>query len=162
MPFNILFTPPLLNFVIYCYIIDLTKKESEVITIEWFSYAVAVILFLSSIISPWLINKSNNKHQLRLKKLEMYETAKRNSLIEFIKCAQLVAYNPTNPEIVLKYQTAFNSLFVYFPNIKLDIIYPFEEYRAKLANNDNAEDYQFASHTLTNIVQELSKQIDKQ
>lgn len=129
---------------------------------EWFSYVVAVILFLSSIISPWLVNKENNKHQLNLKKIDMYETAKRNALIEFIKCAQAVAYNPNDAEIELEYQTAFNSLFVYFPNMELDVVYTFEEYRAKLANNDNAKDYQFASHALTNIVRELSKQIEKQ
>lgn len=129
---------------------------------EWFSWVVAVILLISSVVSPWLVNKENNKHQLNLKKLDMYEIAKRNALIEFIKCAQAVAYKPNDAEIELEYQTAFNSLFVYFPNMKLDVIYTFEEYRAKLAKDDNIKDYQFASQALTNIVQELSKQIEKE
>ena len=47
---------------------------------EWFSWVVAIILLISSVISPWLVNKENNKHQLELKKLDMYENAKRKIL----------------------------------------------------------------------------------
>ena len=55
---------------------------------EWFSWVVAIILLISSVISPWLVNKENNKHQLELKKLDMYENAKRKALSEFIEYSE--------------------------------------------------------------------------
>lgn len=130
-------------------------------SLENFSYVIAIILLIASIISPIATAIINNKHKEKIKKLEILELEKKSALSEFIKCAQLVAYDPNDVEKELEYQTAFNTLFVYFPNMKLDIVYPFEEYRAKVAQNDTPENYQHANHALTNMIQELSKQIGK-
>lgn len=130
--------------------------------LEKFSYIIAIILLVSSIISPIATAIINNIHQSKMKRIQIFEKDKKNALCDFIEAATYVAYNPSNSELELDYQKAFNSLFLYFPNMKLDLIYTFEEYRSKLAKEDNPENYSFANHALTNIVQELSKQITKE
>lgn len=118
--------------------------------IEWFSYAVAIILLLSSIISPWLVNRENNRHQLSLKKLDMYEESKRKALNEFIKYATNLRFNDTVGATDEFYKSV-NCLHIYFKNIPSNIE------NLRLSRNDNS-----FSNELTNIVQELSKQIAKE
>ena len=130
-------------------------------SLENFSYVIAIILLIASIVSPIATAIINNIHTEKIKKLEILEAEKKSALSNFINSAQLVAYDPNDVEKELEYQTAFNTLFVYFPNMKLDVIYPFEKCRANVAQNDSPENYQYANHALTNIIQDLSKQIGK-
>lgn len=122
---------------------------------EWYSYVVAVILLISSVISPWLVNKENNKHQLKLKKLDMYEESKRKALNDFIECAQDYLLNLNYVEQSVKYYSSLNKLFVYFTDIDLNTFLPFEN-----ACN-NSQNYKIAIIELSKIVQLLSKQIKK-
>jgi len=131
------------------------------LSLEQFSYIIAIILLLSSIISPIATAIINNKHQAKMKKLEIFENDKKLALAEFIKNAQQVAYNPNDPEIELAYASSFNNLFLYFSNVSIEMILPFDELRAEIAKTDKADDFQQANRELTNIVQELSKQIEK-
>lgn len=123
---------------------------------EWFSYVVAIILLISSIVSPWLVNKENNKHQLTLKKLDIYEEAKRKALSEFIECAQDYLLNPHYVEQSVKYYASLDKLFIYFSNINLDTFIPFD-----VASKDT-DNISKATIELTKIVQALSKQIQKE
>lgn len=122
---------------------------------EWFSWVVAIILLISSVISPWLVNKENNKHQLELKKLDIYEDAKRKALIEFIECADDYILNNEFIEQNVKYHASLDKLFIYFSNINTGTFVNFEYY---VKDNDSS----MASSELAKIVQELSKQIKKQ
>ncbi len=122
---------------------------------EWFSWVVAIILLISSVISPWLVNKENNKHQLELKKLDMYENAKRKALSEFIEYSEDYLLNNTYVEQNVKYYVSLNKLFLYFDNIDLKTFTSFEAATKK-------NDYSIATYELSKIVQELSKQIKKQ
>ena len=122
---------------------------------EWYSYVVAVILLVSSVISPWLVNRENNKYQLKLKKLDMYEEAKRKALNEFIECSQDYLLNLTYTEQTVKYYSSLNKLFVYFSDIDLTTFIPFENACKDLQN------YKIAIVELSKIVQALSKQIKK-
>ena len=122
---------------------------------EWFSWVVAVILLISSVISPWLVNKENNKHQLELKKLDIYEDAKRKALIEFIECADDYILNNEFIEQNVKYHASLDKLFIYFSNINTGTFVSFEYY---VKDNNSS----MASSELAKIVQELSKQIKKQ
>lgn len=54
---------------------------------EFWSWTIAVILGISAIISPIVTALINNKYQLKLKNIEVYELAKRTALEDFIKNA---------------------------------------------------------------------------
>ncbi len=122
---------------------------------EWFSWVVAVILLISSVISPWLVNKENNKHQLDLKKLDMYEDAKRKALIEFIECSNDYLLNSDFVEQKVKYQASLNKLFIYFSDISAGT---FNNFEYAVENEKTL----MASTEISKIVQDLSKQIKKQ
>lgn len=115
---------------------------------EWFSYTVAVILLISSVISPWLVTRENNKQQLRLRKLDLFEISKRKALENFINCASKYINSFSSKEHE-EYISALNSLYVYFDNVPEEI------------QNLTSNVKQFPSE-LTNIVQDLSKQIVKE
>ncbi len=122
---------------------------------EWFSWVVAVILLISSVISPWLVNKENNKHQLSLKKLDIYEKEKRKALTEFIECSEDYLLNSIYVEQTVKYYSSVNKLFIYFSNINPTNFSNFEN--AVKSNNITS-----ASTELSIIVQMLSEQIKKE
>lgn len=122
---------------------------------EWYSYVVAVILLISSIVSPIITTLINNHHQIKVKKIEMYEEAKQNALSNFIECAEDYLLNLNFAEQSVKYYSALNKLFIYFYDISLDTFIPFDE------ASKNTNNYSTASIELTKIVQTLSKQIKK-
>ena len=95
-------------------------------SMEWFSYVVAIILLISSVISPIVTAIINNSHKAKIKKIEIYENDKKAALSEFITNAQLAVYNPDDPEIVLNYAESFNKLFLYFKDFSLETIKPFD------------------------------------
>ena len=131
-------------------------------SMEWFSYVVAIILLISSVISPIVTAIINNSHKAKIKKIEIYENDKKAALSEFITNAQLAVYNPDDPEIVLNYAESFNKLSLYFKDFSLETIKPFDNARTEVAKNDCLENSKKANRELTNIVQNLSKQIKKQ
>ena len=114
---------------------------------EWFSYAVAVILFISSIVSPWLITRENNKQQLKLRKLDLFEISKRKVLENFINCASKYI-NSFSPKEHEEYLSALNTLYVYFDNVPKEV--------ETLISNVKT-----FPNELTKIVQVLSKQLEK-
>lgn len=122
---------------------------------EWFSYVIAIAIGLSAVISPFVTTIINNNHQLKLKKLDMYEMSKRNALVDFIKSAETYLLDGSYTEQYVEYYSALTKLFIYFSNVSLDLFLDFEKY-CKL--NQKAE----AMVGLTNIVQVLSKQISKE
>ncbi len=122
---------------------------------EWYSYVVAVILLISSIISPIITTLINNQHQIKIKKIEMYENCKKEALSNFIECAEDYLLNFNFAEQSVKYYSALNKLFIYFSDITLDSFVPFD------TASKNHSDYSTASIELSKIVQFLSKQIKK-
>lgn len=122
---------------------------------EFLSWTIAVILGVSAIISPIVTAKINNKHQLSLKKLDMYEDVKRKTLIEFIECAEIYLLDGTDVKQYINYYSSLDKLFIYFSNVNLDMFINFEKY---CKTRQHAE----ATVALTNIVVNLSKQITKE
>lgn len=122
---------------------------------EWYSYAVAVILLVSSVVSPWLVNKENNKHQLNLKKLDLYEASKRKALADFIDSAEDYLLNLHYVEQNVKYYASMNKLFLYFSNLDLTLFVPFE----KACKEENIS---VAIVELSKIPQALSTQVPKE
>ena len=123
--------------------------------LEWYSYVVAIILLVSSVVSPWLVNKENNKHQLKLKKLDLYEASKRKALADFIDCAEDYLLNLHYVNQNVKYYASMNKLFLYFSNIDLSLFVPFD----KACKDENIT---LATVELSKISQVLSKQIQKE
>lgn len=117
---------------------------------EWFSWAVAFILLVSSILSPWLVAKENNKHQLRLKKIENYELSKRKILETYINCA-IVCNNGFAPSQESSYFNSVYNLYLYFKDVP-------HEVNELLHYSETLE----FKKQLQNIVQALSKQIYKE
>lgn len=116
---------------------------------------ISVIIALIALISPIVTTLINNDYQLKLKKLDMYEDAKRKTLTEFIECAEDYLLNNNYVEQNVKYYSSMNKLFVYFSNIHIDLFIEFEK---NCRINKTTE----ATVALTNIVQILSKQITKE
>mgnify|MGYP000000308521 CR=1 FL=1 len=123
---------------------------------EWFSYAVAVILLVSSIISPIITTIISNCHQTKLKKIRMDEASTRKALAEFIECAQDYLLNPHYIEQSVKYYSSMDKLFIYFTGIDINTFIPFDNV------SKNTDNYKMAIFELTKIVQFLSKQIKKE
>ncbi len=122
---------------------------------------VSIVIAIIALISPIVTAIINNCHQTKIKKMDMYETAKREALSDFILSAQATMFNSENSEFLHKYATSFNKLFIYFSDISLETIKPFDHARIDLNNNDTSENYQKANYELSNIVSNLSKQIKK-
>ncbi|MBR0428139.1 MAG: hypothetical protein IJK18_08095 [Clostridia bacterium] len=119
---------------------------------EWYSYVVAVILLISSVVSPWLVNKENNKHQLKLKKIEIYELSKRNALENFIKASSSL-YNSSSLGLLDKFYDSINCLYIFFNNVP-DGLSSLIDLR-----NENHEDF---FNELNNYIRVLSQEIDKE
>lgn len=120
---------------------------------EWFSYVIAVCVGLSAVISPVATAIINNKHQLKLKELELFEQSKRVSLINFIEavenCRGDYTYNKLN-----RYYTCLNNLYLYFELYDNSVQVLTDVIISKDTNN-------FQS-TLNQFVRKLSKQLKKQ
>ena len=116
---------------------------------EFWSWTIAVILGLSAIISPIVTAIVNNYHQTKIKKLEIYELSKRDSLIKFINDFSLYFSNPSDLTIKNDALASMHSLLIYFnieDTLQLKILEAFNQQKSKLLNE---------------AVIELSKQIKK-
>ncbi len=116
---------------------------------EWFSWTVAVILLISSVVSPIATTIINNKHQSKMKKIEMYQMAKRDALEKYIKSASR-CFNGTSVGNLYDYYEASNNLYIYFSKVPNEI----NQLVGKSPQEFNA--------LLAKIVQTLSKQIEKE
>lgn len=126
-----------------------------------FTITISIIIALIALVSPVVTAIINNCHQTKIKKLDMYETAKREALSDFIVSAQTTLFNSENSEFMLKYIASFDKLFIYFSDISPKTLNPFDRARADIANDLTEENFQKANSELTKIIFELSKQIKK-
>lgn len=84
---------------------------------EWYSYVIAIVLGISAVISPIATAITNNSHQIKLKKIEIYEKDKKDALSDFIRSSQLLIYSPNDEGYLEKHLESFNKLLIYFKNI---------------------------------------------
>lgn len=127
-------------------------------SLENFSYLIAFILLVASIISPIATAIINNKHQTNIKKLDMYENAKRDALSNFIDAAEHCLFASEYIDENMEFSSAINKLFIYFDNVSMSSIKTLSD---KIAKTQKSNGYADANHALANIVQELSLQIKK-
>ena len=80
---------------------------------EWFSCTVAIILLISSIISPIITAIISNIHELKLKKLDMFNEAKRTALNNFINCGSDFIMTRSNSDTCAYYKS-LSKLYIFF------------------------------------------------
>lgn len=124
------------------------------------NWIIAIIAFVA-IISPVLTSIIDNIVKYKIKKLDMYEDAKRNALCNFINSAQSAILNSEDSEIVLNYICSYDQLFIYFSELTIDDIKPLDLSRTEANNNYSDEKFRKANTELTKLVEKLSKQIAK-
>ena len=129
---------------------------------EWYSYVIAIVLGISAVISPLATAIVNNSHQIKLKKIEIYEKDKKDALSNFISSSQLLIYSPEDESYLEKHLETFNKLLIYFKNISPTSNSRFIELINEVKNRDCQENVLKATLELTNIVQDLSKEITKE
>ncbi len=129
---------------------------------EWYSYVIAIVLGISAVISPIATAIINNSHQIKLKKIEIYEKDKKDALSDFIRSSQLLIYSPNDEGYLEKHLESFNKLLIYFKNISPTSNTKFIELINEVKNRDCQENVLKATLELTNIVQDLSKEITKE
>lgn len=122
---------------------------------------ILAIISVIAVVSPIATAFINNWYQTKIKKLDMYENAKRIALSDFITSAQETMFNPDDSEIMTEYLVNFDKLFIYFSDISIETIKPFEHARANLANVSSPENLQDANKKLSYLIFDLSKQIKK-
>ena len=60
-----------------------------------FTLTLSILIAVIALVSPIITTVINNRHQLKLKKIDMYEEAKRKALSEFIENAQEYVLKPS-------------------------------------------------------------------
>lgn len=122
---------------------------------------VLAVISVIAVVSPIATAIISNWHQTKIKKLDMYEDAKRKALSDFIDSAQEVMFSPDEIDAMVNYSANFDKLFIYFDNISVQTIKPFDSARTDYSNNPTSENLQTANRQLSYLVSNLSKQINK-
>lgn len=115
---------------------------------------IIAILGISAVLSPSLTTWLNNKHQLKLKQLEIFEKNKLEAIEKFTKAVECYYTQRIMTQALIDFESSIANLFIYFsiPNNSL-----FDDLRDNIASNDN-EETQF---TVSKIVRTLSSQLNK-
>lgn len=121
-----------------------------------FTLTLSIVIAVIALISPIITTVINNRHQLKIKKIDMYEESKRQALSEFIENAQEYLLNSDYEKPTIKYHSSLDKLFLYFSDIDLNTFISFEK---AIKNKD---DFSIAMDELTKIVQVLAKQVKKE
>lgn len=114
---------------------------------------ITSIIALCAIISPIATAIINNIHQSKIKRIELYELAKRQALTDYISASfNYISSKTTENEV--KFFTALNNLYIYFPKIdKIDY-----EDLSRATHSLDASSHSFYSQKL---LRNLSKHIKK-
>ena len=117
----------------------------------------ALIITIASIFVPFFTTLVNNIYNLRIKKMDMYEQAKRNSLEKFIDAVSSVITLPCMENLRL-YYSALNNLYIYF---SIDIGDDIKKLNNQIDQFNINDDSTSIQKTLNNITVVLSRQIKK-
>lgn len=113
--------------------------DSNTITV-----VIAVIALISPIATAWI----NNHYQTKRENIQNYELAKRQALIDFIKCANDYHLHKTSNRTI-EYNSSLSNLYIYFSNIPKEI------------HNLCTINYNEFDKELNSIIIKLSNQVTK-
>ena len=116
---------------------------------------IMAIIALSAVISPTISTYLNNKHQLKIEKLKLFESCKYDAIEKFAKATEQYCYDRTFVDATVNFEASISNLFLYFsiPNYSL-----FDKLKECISNND----YKKTQFALSEIIRYLSQQIDKE
>lgn len=114
----------------------------------------AIILSVIALISPSITAWTNNYYQLKLEKIKIYESSKKQVLEKFIKCSQAYSVNNTDSEIFSNYVESVLNLYAYFDIKDNQLI---KDLTLSFSKTHSIETF----NLLSNLVSSLSKQISK-
>lgn len=112
------------------------------------SNTVTVMIAVIAFISPIITTLINNYYQSTRENTQNYELAKRQALIDFIKCANDYHQHKTSNRTV-EYTSSLSNLYIYFSNVPKEV--------HTLENID----YNKFNAELNSIIIKLSKQVKK-
>lgn len=112
---------------------------------------VAIITALSAIAPQLISNHMNNKHQMQLKKIELFEMSKKDAIINFISAvAQCTDKEPgVYNQDLSDYYKNLNILRTYFPSIDKKLL---DNLTSVIQSTDTE-----IQNKMTPIIEELSK-----
>lgn len=116
---------------------------------------VSVILALASILSNVIVTVLNNKHQAKIKQLEMYELQKRDALQNFINTTIDCYKSANNWRENKEFSKNLYILQLYFKSANIKFIEALNALINDTSNKDNFE-LQFAK-----VISKLSEEIQK-
>lgn len=109
---------------------------------------ISVILALSAILSPIFVSIINNNYQLKLKRIENYDIAKRNSLENFTK--NVGEYFTL--QTIKSRASMTNSLYALIPYFKIDFI-------SIKSIIENSEEFDVVMDQINTLIRELKMQL---
>lgn len=118
-----------------------------------FSLLLTIIAFVSPIVTTLI----NNYYNFKIKKLDMYEQAKRDSLENFINAVSAMITIPNSENLKL-YYSSLNNLYIYFSITNAEDIKKLNNELDQFSINDDSTSIQKA---LNKITVTLSSQIQK-
>ena len=121
-----------------------------------FSNLILAVVALISLISPIITTLINNHHQLKIKKIDMYETAKRKALQNFIISTEEYFSSNRDIEKLIKFNSSINELYIYF-SINDSAYQLFDKLKEIIKSNDSNK----TQYAINQIVMYLSNQLKK-
>lgn len=115
---------------------------------------IIAIIGISAIISPTISTWLNNRYQLKLKKIELFEKKKYESIENFTKSVELYYHHRTTTDARTNFESSVSNLFIYFS------IYDYSLFD-KLKECINSNNYDKTQFAISQIVKLLSSQINK-
>ena len=121
-----------------------------------FSNLILAVVALISLISPIITTLINNHHQLKIKKIDMYETAKRKALQNFIISTEEYFSSNRDIEKLIQFNSSINELYIYF-SINDSAYQLFDKLKEIIKSNDSNK----TQYAINQIVMYLSNQLKK-
>lgn len=118
---------------------------------NWIMAIIAIVAVVSPTISTWL----NNKYQLKIEKLKLFEKCKYDAIENFTKATEFYYYHRTSSERIINFESSIANLYIYF-------YFPDYSLFDKLKECINKNDYSKTQFALSEIVRYLSQQANKE
>jgi len=115
---------------------------------------LAIILSVIALISPSITAWINNRYQLKIEKIKVYEASKKEVLEKFIKNSQAYCVDNTSTNNFSNYVESVLSLYAYFEIKDTQLI---NDLTQSFSKSHNLETF----NLLSTLVSDLSKQISK-
>lgn len=117
---------------------------------NWVIAIIGIAAVISPVFSTWL----NNKYQLKLKKLELFDKCRYKAIENFTNSVEQYYHDRDYVEATVNFESSISNLFLYFsiPNYSV-----FDKLKECINNND----YEKTQFAVSEIVKFLSSQIDK-